>query len=81
VAHTFEDLVNLQRAADEAHARVLALREGAAEAYEEAWQAWRSAAEVVQAAVTEHAKMKGEPRHGVEVAVKQAARHPEPAEA
>ncbi|MGW3135929.1 hypothetical protein [Streptomyces sp. NPDC001139] len=81
MAHTFEDLVNLQRTADEAHARVLALRGEATEAYDEAWRAWREAAEVVQAAVTEHAKAKGESRHGVEVAVKQAARHPEPAEA
>jgi hypothetical protein len=81
VAHTFEDLVNLQRAANEAHARVLALRDEGGEAYDEAWRAWRTAAETVQTAVTEHAKAEERPRHGVEVAVKKQARHPESADA
>ncbi|WP_406157717.1 hypothetical protein [Streptomyces canus] len=81
MAHTFEDLVNLQRIADEAHACVLALRADGGEAYDEAWQAWREAAVVVQAAVTEHAKAEEKPRYDIEVAVKKQARHPEPAEA
>jgi len=81
VEHTFEELVNLQHTADEAHARVLALRAEGGEAYDEAWQAWRNAAEVTQAAVTEHAKAKEKPRYDIEAAVKKQARHPEPAEA
>ena len=80
MAHTFEELVTLQCTADEAHARVLALREEGGEAYDEAWRAWREAAETVQAAVTEHAKGEEKPRYGVEAAVKRQARHPEPAE-
>ncbi|MEU1275300.1 WXG100 family type VII secretion target [Streptomyces sp. NPDC005799] len=92
MAHTFEELVNLQRAADEAHARVLSLRDEygpstqggwsgeQADAYDESWRAWRTAAEVVQAAVTAHAKDAEKARHDVEGAVKKAARHPEPAE-
>ena len=81
MAHTFEDLVNLQRTADEAHARVLALRTEGGEVYDEAWQAWREAAQAVQAAVTEHAKAEKKPRYDIEAAVKKQARHPEPAEA
>lgn len=94
VAHTFEDLVTKQRAADQAHAHVLALRDQYGRptegdgwsdeqtaAYDEAWQAWRAAAELVQAAVTEHAKAEEKPRHEVEAAVKKQARHPELAEA
>jgi hypothetical protein len=34
----------------------------------------------VRAAVTEHAKHEEKPRHEIEIAVKYAARHPEPAE-
>ncbi|MFF7067321.1 hypothetical protein [Streptomyces pseudovenezuelae] len=81
MAHTFEDLVNLQHTADEAHARVLTLRTEGGEAYEEAWRAWRGAAEAVQTAVTEHATAENKPRYDIEAAVKKQARHPEPARA
>jgi hypothetical protein len=78
VAHTFEELVEKQRAADDAHATVQALRDqGDPPAYDTAWQAWRDLAQGVQAAVTEHAKEQGEMRAGVELEVKKAARHPE----
>lgn len=92
VAHTLEDLVKLQHAADQAHAHVLALRDqyGRPTAvewtdeqtltYEQAWRAWRELASGVQAAVTEHAKVEEKPRVEVEAAVRKAARHPEPAE-
>ncbi|NUS26077.1 MAG: hypothetical protein HOV92_17895 [Streptomyces sp.] len=94
MAHTFEDLVIKQRAADEAHAHILALRDQYGRptegdgwsgeqtaAYEQAWQAWREAAEVVQAAVTQHAKAEEKSRYDIEAAVKRQARHPELAEA
>ncbi|NUS78491.1 MAG: hypothetical protein HOV70_20145 [Streptomyces sp.] len=93
MAHTFEDLVTKQQAADEAHARVLQLRDeygpaSGAEwtdeqttAYDTAWKAWRTAAEDVQAAITEHAKGEGLSRYNVEADVKKRARHPEPVEA
>ncbi|WP_029387814.1 hypothetical protein [Streptomyces leeuwenhoekii] len=89
MAHTFEELVEMQKAADQAHAQVIALRdeygpptqqewsETRTATYETAWRAWRDLARDIQAAVTEHAKDQGELRHGVEVEVKKAARHAE----
>jgi hypothetical protein len=93
VAHTFEELVEKQRAADEAHARVEELRDayGAPTAtpwseiqtdtYETAWRAWRDLARDVQAAVTEHAKDENKPRNDVEAEVKRAAKTPGGSEA
>lgn len=90
VAHTFEELVQMQHTADRAHSHVLALRDqygrpSAVEwtdeqtvTYEQAWKAWREQAGVVQAAVTEHAKDEGKSRHEVEAAVRKAAWHPAP---
>ncbi|MGA5895130.1 hypothetical protein [Streptomyces venetus] len=43
----------------------------------DAWRAWRDLAGEVQAAVTDHAKERGTPRHQVEADVKKAARHPD----
>ncbi|MGW1363053.1 hypothetical protein ACWCQP_37295 [Streptomyces chartreusis] len=89
MTHTFDDLVEMQKAADEAHAHVLALRGDFGrptespwsseqnETYEKAWQSWRRLASTVQAAVTAHAKESGEPRFNIEAAVRTAARHPE----
>ncbi|MEV6179941.1 hypothetical protein [Streptomyces sp. NPDC052015] len=88
MAHTFEELVEMQRAADEAHAQVLKLRdnfgpptqaewtEQQTETYETAWRAWRDLARDVQAAVTEHAKEEGVPRFDIEAKVRKATRHP-----
>lgn len=88
VTHTFEELVEKQQVADQAHAQVLALgdeygpptqggwTDEQTAAYDEAWKAWRDAAEV-QAAVTEYATAEGKARHHVEADVKQQARHPE----
>lgn len=67
-----DDLINLQRASDAAHASV---REDPSEA---AWATWRDRAGEVQEAVTVYAKQIGEPRNVVEAAVKKAARYPEP---
>jgi hypothetical protein len=90
VAHTFDELVEMQRAADEAHGRVLELRDTygrptatpwtveQTEAYETAWQNWRDRAGEVQAAVTAHAQEQDKPRSGIEAAVRAKAWHPEP---
>jgi hypothetical protein len=81
VAHTFEELVDMQRTADQAHAAVKALRnQDDQAAFGAAWQAWRDLAQGVQAAVTEHAKEQDTMRAGVELEVKKAARHAEAAE-
>jgi hypothetical protein len=81
VAHTFEELVDMQRAADQAHAAVRALRnQDDQAAFAAAWQAWRDLAQDVQAAVTEHAKEQSTMRAGVELEVKREARHGKPAE-
>jgi hypothetical protein len=89
VAHTFEELIEKQRAADQAHARVEELRdqygppahsvwpEHQTEVYETAWRAWRELARDVQEAVTEYAKEQGTARNQVEADVRKAVRHPE----
>lgn len=76
MADTFEDLVDKQRAADQAHATVQALRgQGDPSAYDSAWQTWRDLAQRVQSAVTEHAQEQGAMRAGVELEVKRAVRY------
>jgi hypothetical protein len=67
VAHTFEDLVTLEQAAEAARTAYLA--------NPDARQTWIDAAARFQAAVTEHAKAEGKPRYEVEMAVKRAVRH------
>jgi hypothetical protein len=74
VAHTFEDLVTLERAAEQAHALYTAPDTDDVDATR---RAWVKAAAAFQAAVTEHAQAEGEPRIDVEMAVKKAVRHPE----
>ncbi|MBN0044155.1 hypothetical protein JS756_08530 [Streptomyces actuosus] len=93
MAHTFDELVEKQRAANEAHARVLELRDafGAPTAsawadeqhgtYETAWRAWRDLAREAQASVTEYAKSEGKPRNEVEAEVKKIAQEPPTGEA
>lgn len=76
MAHTFDDLVALEQAAEEAHARYTAPGNVDLDA---ARQAWLDAAHAFQAAVTECAKAEGKPRIGVEMAVKKAVRHGESA--
>lgn len=89
VAHTFDELVEMQRRADDAHAQVLRLRDDYGPptqtrwtdqqtvTYETAWRAWRDLARDVQAAVTEYAKEQGEARYDTEVKLKSTARHPQ----
>jgi hypothetical protein len=67
-----DDLINLERAAEEARAQLAGL---VGVEYEEQWRAWRTASEAVQAAITEYAGAAGENRVDVEMAVKHAVRH------
>ncbi|MCL6733274.1 hypothetical protein [Streptomyces neyagawaensis] len=88
MAHTFEELVEMQRTADQAHARVENLRDDygpptttpwtpqQTSTYETAWRAWRDLARDAHAAVTDYAKTEGRPRNEVEEEVKRAVRHP-----
>lgn len=88
MAHTFEELVEMQRAADQARNRVTELRdtygppttapwtEQQTSTYETAWRAWRDLARDVQAAVTEYAREQGQSRQEVEADVQKAVRHP-----
>lgn len=71
-----DDLILLERSAEEARAALAGL-EG--EAYDAQWRAWRDAAERFQAAVTEHAARDGMAmsRYELEQAVKRAVRHAE----
>ncbi|MGW0869931.1 hypothetical protein ACWD3Z_05495 [Streptomyces sp. NPDC002740] len=91
MAHTFEELVEKQRTADEAHAQVQALQDEYGRptqeggwtdeqitAYNTSWTGWRTLAADVQAAVTEHAKAESQARYKVEAGVRKTARHPEP---
>jgi hypothetical protein len=75
VAHTFEDLVQMERSAEAAHARLADPDVDPTAAR----QAWIEAAAVFQAAVTEHAEAEGAVRYEVEMAAKKAVRNPEPA--
>jgi hypothetical protein len=88
VALSFEELVAMQRAADEAHARVETLRDTygppaatkwtqvQTDTYETAWRAWRDLARDVQDAVTDLAKNLGRPRGTILDELKQATGNP-----
>ncbi|MGW5736987.1 MULTISPECIES: hypothetical protein [Streptomyces] len=69
-----DELIKLERSAEEARAKLAGL-EG--EEYAAQWRAWADAAEAFQATVTAHAKETGQPRHEVETAAKKAVRHAE----
>ncbi|MFF8033349.1 MULTISPECIES: hypothetical protein [unclassified Streptomyces] len=89
MAHTFDELVAKQRAADEAHARVRRLREAygsptrtrwsgrQTSTWETAWRAWRDLARDVRIAVTEYARAEGRPLHEIEAELKRATAHGE----
>ncbi|MFJ4686657.1 hypothetical protein ACIQNG_21245 [Streptomyces sp. NPDC091377] len=90
MAHTFDELVEMQRAADHAQTQVQQLRdqygpptaqpwsEQQTETYETALRAWRDLARDVQAAVTEYAQEQGVARFQAEEDVKSAVRHARP---
>ncbi|MFI0773042.1 hypothetical protein ACH4TQ_50770 [Streptomyces sp. NPDC021218] len=69
-----DELIDLQKSADQEFAGLTGLD---GDEHRARWEQWRAAAERVQAAVTEHAKSAGLNRFEVERAVKKAARHPE----
>lgn len=75
MSHTFEDLVQLEQAAVDAHHRLADPDVDQAAAR----TAWIEAAARFQTAVTEHAAAEGESRVEVEMRVKKAVRHPEAA--
>ncbi|GAB2878790.1 hypothetical protein GCM10027074_53820 [Streptomyces deserti] len=87
MAHTFDELVAKQRAAEQAYNRVVELRDAYGPptqhpwtaqqniTYETALRAWRDLARDVQAAMTAYAKTSGESRADVEAAVKRAVGH------
>ncbi|MFJ2608491.1 hypothetical protein ACIQOU_12165 [Streptomyces sp. NPDC091279] len=89
MSHTFDELVERQRAADQAHGRVEELRasygppthEGGwsgeqSDTYETAWRAWRDLAREAQSTFAEYAKDEHRPRDEVEAEVKRAVRRP-----
>ncbi|MFF2847786.1 hypothetical protein ACFVT5_15945 [Streptomyces sp. NPDC058001] len=91
MAHTIEELIEKQQVANEAHAKVLALRDTydaptqgsgwtqtQTATYETAWRAWRDLARDVQSAVTEFARDQGMSRSDVEADVKARAQPPAP---
>jgi hypothetical protein len=84
VIHTFDELVEKQRAAEQARRRVEELRDSygpptqqggwsgrQSHTYETAWRAWRDLARDVQSSVSEYAKESGKPRNEVEADVRQ----------
>ncbi|MEV5431292.1 hypothetical protein [Streptomyces sp. NPDC052701] len=89
MAHTFDELVAMQRAADQAHHRVEELRDQygpptyakwtktQTDTYETAWRAWRDLDRDARIAVNEYARERNESRGRVEAAVQEAVRHPE----
>lgn len=88
VATTFEELVEMQRTADDAHAKADQLREmygpptvipwtkQQTDMYETALRAWRDLESDAQVEITEFAKAQGKPRSGIEAEVKAKAGEP-----
>lgn len=89
MAHTFEELVAKQRAADAAQRTAEDLRDTygppaehgmtAAQSgtYETALRAWRDLAREVQTALSEYARQTGRPRADIEAEVARAAAEPQ----
>ena len=69
-----DELIALQKSADAEHQGLSGLD---GEEHRAQWERWRTAAERVQAAVTEHATAGGLNRYEVERDVKRSSRHPE----
>ncbi|MEU9735075.1 hypothetical protein [Streptomyces sp. NPDC048002] len=88
--HTFEELIEKQRAADLAHRRVEELRaqygppaevggwsQTQTQTYDTAWRAWRDLAREAHTSVAEYAKEQGAARGDVEARVADVVRNPE----
>ncbi|MER6686359.1 hypothetical protein [Streptomyces olivaceoviridis] len=67
-----DELIKLERSAEEERAKLAGL---AADEYDAQWRRWREASKEVQAAVTAHAEASGASRYELEQAVKKAVRH------
>ncbi|MFJ1967746.1 hypothetical protein ACIO93_03660 [Streptomyces sp. NPDC087903] len=86
MGHTFEELVEKRRAADQAHSRVDELRQSfgpptehkwtrqQTATYETAWRAWRDLDRDLRSAMAEYAKEQGRPRQEVEKEVQTTVR-------
>ena len=74
-----DELIKLERSAEDAREKLPGLD---GEAYEVQWKVWRAAAADFQAAVTAYAAREGVSlsRYEVEQAAKRAVRHSEPAQ-
>ena len=84
MADTLEELVGMRRATEEAHARVVELRErfgppatepwseAQTTTYETAWRAWRDLERDLQEAITQYAKNEGLDRNDIEQTVRSA---------
>ncbi|MFE0257256.1 hypothetical protein [Streptomyces sp. NPDC059010] len=70
-AISFDDLINAERAALEAHDSIKGVPYSP-----EAWKPWLDAAAAFQAKVTEYATEQGTDRFSIEMDVKKAVRHP-----
>ena len=85
MAKTFEELVEMQRAANQAELQTAELREQygpptatpwtkqQTDTYETAWHAWRDLDRDLQAELTEYAKSQGTPRTDLEAEVQARA--------
>nr|WTB28278.1 hypothetical protein OG781_00675 [Streptomyces sp. NBC_00830]WTB35803.1 hypothetical protein OG781_45905 [Streptomyces sp. NBC_00830] len=84
MADTLAELVGMRRATDEAHVRVMELRErlgppvtepwsqAQTTTYETAWRAWRDLERDLQDAITQYAKSEALDRNDIEQAVRNA---------
>lgn len=89
MAHTFEELVEMRRTVDAAHAQAEGLRgqygppgsrswsARQSQTYETAWRAWRDLDRDMREAVTAYATEHGEARQAVEARVREAAGSPQ----
>ncbi|MCC5481239.1 hypothetical protein [Streptomyces barringtoniae] len=74
MAEAPDELINLERSAEEERAKLAGL---AGDEYDAQWRRWREASQAVQAAITAHAEATEASRYEIEQAVKRAVRHTE----
>ncbi|MET8771110.1 hypothetical protein [Streptomyces sp. NPDC004658] len=72
MAQVPDELIKLERSAEEERAKLAGLT---GDDYDAQWRRWRKASEKVQAAVTAHAEASRASRYELEQAVKKAVRH------
>ncbi|MGW7821946.1 hypothetical protein ACWGLF_28350 [Streptomyces puniciscabiei] len=74
MAEAPDELIQLERSAEEERAKLAGL---AGDAYDAQWRRWREASQAVQAAITAPAEATKASRYEIEQAVKRAVRHAE----